>query len=468
MDWNKELLDAALAGDAARVKAALAEGAQLDVVDKLGNTALIWAARYGRTEAVTALIEAGAALDAGNNNGDTALMWAAQFGNPEAVTALIEAGAELDARNNDGFTALIWAAWYDSTEVVTTLIEAGAELGARNTDGDTALILAAANGNTEVVTTLIEAGAQLDAGNNVNGTALMWAARYDRRKALTALIEAGAALDAGNKDGDTALIWAAQFGNPVAVTALIEAGADASVTNQRGIRAADHMPDHPRLAAATRWLDANPDGQGFYHDVREQMRLYNEAGFHTARLDTRAAAGILYPQSETDPDFRIKIRVTGEYRDQYAGMIAGHLKVAEIDKVSVLPSTGAAGAVITLSHPRGQCPSRCKFIPGIADHIVDDFRPDNYGDMEKAGKNSGGLVFSFWDNTVFLTRNPDVAGRATAYGLEVVDHDSEFHPKLLLANSRNPNPGKCFRIYGGGLLNFIEEEKTRRQVPGRG
>jgi hypothetical protein len=70
-------------------------------------------ATFGRVAAAKALIEAGADLNLKDKNGSTALLIASFFAHPEIVEALLEAGADPNISNNDGSTALdtVQAPW---------------------------------------------------------------------------------------------------------------------------------------------------------------------------------------------------------------------------------------------------------------------------------------------------------------------------------------------------------------------
>ncbi len=64
------------------------------------------AATFGRVEVAKALIDAGADLNLKDKNGSTALLIASFFAHPDIVEALLEAGAGPNISNNDGATAL--------------------------------------------------------------------------------------------------------------------------------------------------------------------------------------------------------------------------------------------------------------------------------------------------------------------------------------------------------------------------
>ncbi len=67
------------------------------------------ACREGRTEALKALLEAGADVNIGDNDGDTALHLAAEMGHAAVVEALLAAGSPQGVQNVQGQTALALA-----------------------------------------------------------------------------------------------------------------------------------------------------------------------------------------------------------------------------------------------------------------------------------------------------------------------------------------------------------------------
>ena len=79
------------------IEALLKAGAQLEVANPHGDTALIKAAREGHLNVVDVLLEAGAQLDVANKFGHTPLMYAAVEGHLNVVEACLRAGAQLEA-----------------------------------------------------------------------------------------------------------------------------------------------------------------------------------------------------------------------------------------------------------------------------------------------------------------------------------------------------------------------------------
>ena len=91
VDWEA----ASKAGDAASLLAQIAAGADVDALDRYGQSALMLAAVRGHLAAVRALVEAGAALDTTAKHGLSATMLAVVNHHAEVARTLAEAGADL-------------------------------------------------------------------------------------------------------------------------------------------------------------------------------------------------------------------------------------------------------------------------------------------------------------------------------------------------------------------------------------
>ena len=87
-------------GDAAALTALLAQGEDVDSLDRYCQTALMLAARSGHDEAVGVLVSHGANLDHAAKYSLTALMLAAINDRVEVVRLLIAAGANQDLQGS--------------------------------------------------------------------------------------------------------------------------------------------------------------------------------------------------------------------------------------------------------------------------------------------------------------------------------------------------------------------------------
>jgi ankyrin repeat protein len=109
-----KFLIAAEEGDRQVIKKAIAKKTNINIRDKHGDTALMWAAQKGHVDAI--------------GHGDfTALIAASQAGHAEIVRLLIAAKADLNRVNQAGNTALMIAAEKEHNEIVKLLTEAGAK-----------------------------------------------------------------------------------------------------------------------------------------------------------------------------------------------------------------------------------------------------------------------------------------------------------------------------------------------------
>ena len=155
--------DAAMAGDLERVAQLVEEGADVNVPQGDGMTALHWAARRGHTELADFLLRVGADPGAATRVGAyQPLHLAAEVGAAEVVEKLLAAGAKQEPVSDDvgGSTPLHFAASAGSAASIRLLAEAGASPDVRESRwGQTPLIFAASRGRAKAVKALLDAGA---------------------------------------------------------------------------------------------------------------------------------------------------------------------------------------------------------------------------------------------------------------------------------------------------------------------
>jgi len=111
------VLSAASTGDHESLQLLLKEGADKDMKDEEGRTALHFACGYAELKCADILLEAGANVDAVDKNSNTALHYAAGYGQKECVEMLIKHGASGTLRNQDGKTPMDVAKLNNQTEV---------------------------------------------------------------------------------------------------------------------------------------------------------------------------------------------------------------------------------------------------------------------------------------------------------------------------------------------------------------
>jgi ankyrin repeat protein len=174
------LLAASRIGDAAMVDLLLRAGADPRGAHPEGETPLMAASRAGSVPVVRALVAAGADVNAAESfQQTTALMWASAEGHVEVVDALIAAGADpnrrghitslTDRHNADhptgGFTALMWAARNGHEQTVRRLLAGGADINLKNGDGASAAMVALWNHRLDMAALLLDLGSDANDGS---------------------------------------------------------------------------------------------------------------------------------------------------------------------------------------------------------------------------------------------------------------------------------------------------------------
>jgi ankyrin repeat protein len=217
------LMDALRDGDRQRFKEVLAASSQAaDRPGIGGSTPLMYAAMYGDGETLRLLLDSGADPDVANDAGATALMWAVS--DEVKVALLLEYGADPGASASTGQTALtIAAARFGSSRIVKLLLD----YGANPSVGGRTLVQAANAGDPDVFRMLVERGADMRAAG---GTALMLAGRANCDICFRMLLGA-----VSQSDLNRALVGLAAYGDVQQLKALLDQGADvdARLTNVR-------------------------------------------------------------------------------------------------------------------------------------------------------------------------------------------------------------------------------------------
>jgi ankyrin repeat protein len=256
-------------------------------------TPLMYAARDGAIDAVRALVHVGADMNLVDPDGTTALTLAILNGHFDLAVALLEKGANPNIPDKNGMTALyaavdmhtIQTVWgrpmplledaTDPVEMVQALLAHKADpnlqlkrpiIGrhTRNTgdaslsEGTTALARAAKSGDAKLMKVLLEGGANphltladltttamiaaSGGGQRVypgSASVSTPATEEDSLAALTLVADAGVDLDAFNMNGDTAIHRAAARGADSIVSYLAERGVRLDTLDRRGRTALD-------------------------------------------------------------------------------------------------------------------------------------------------------------------------------------------------------------------------------------
>lgn len=169
-----------------KVNELIENGVDVNAIDLLEKTPLMYAAAKGYTNVVVKLIENGADLEKKDFSGETALMYASFYNKAETVEQLINSGADLENRDNEDKTALLYAVSTRSIQSTKKLLELGADVNSADFLKETPLLYAVGHNLPAMAEILIEAGADLDAKNIENNTALELAYTEETRRIVQA------------------------------------------------------------------------------------------------------------------------------------------------------------------------------------------------------------------------------------------------------------------------------------------
>jgi hypothetical protein len=186
--WNEE--DEKLT----EVRSLLAAGVDVNALDEnIDSTALFAAVSRGKLELVQLLLFAGADPNVRNSSGQTALMSLDEDSTAEIAWALINLGAKVNLKDKEGESALmVVAALEEKKDVLQALLDAGARVNAKDREGKTALMRAAEKGYMENVKALLLAGADVHKKDNEGRTALRYAQNEGEGSVIEVLASYGA------------------------------------------------------------------------------------------------------------------------------------------------------------------------------------------------------------------------------------------------------------------------------------
>lgn len=190
------LLDAQNAGDAPALRAALAAGANPNLLAPNGSSVLMLAAHRGQMEHIEALLAAGAQPDLrqtqkDSERGDTALLRAFYGGHLAAAQRLVQAGAGLSARNRWDWGPMHMAAQSGCIECLEWLAARDQLIDepAPASRGETPTMLAASRGRVEALKWFAARGVDLARKDAHGKTALDWARFKKQAEAEQWLLE---------------------------------------------------------------------------------------------------------------------------------------------------------------------------------------------------------------------------------------------------------------------------------------
>lgn len=201
-------------------------GADINLKNKMGKTALFHAVVNGDLSMVEFLLKNGADPNIADNTGITPLMTAAISDAPDGrkIFKLLLDKADPHAKSEIGNTAVLLAIGEGNVENAKDLIDKGVDLNVESDSGATPLLLAIEKTDSAFVNYLIDHGADPNQPNKHKFYPVMKAAKEGKQDTCATLMAQGAIPDVRGMAGETAMHYAALANDSVVIEMLAQAG----------------------------------------------------------------------------------------------------------------------------------------------------------------------------------------------------------------------------------------------------
>ncbi|CAG2256811.1 unnamed protein product [Mytilus edulis] len=243
-------------------------GADVNIVNKRGETALSLACVNDNFRIINVLLNGGAEIDKVNKDGETPLAIACK-GNIvsfimssifqsfrassnvestdtrlEIIKLLLSRNADVNKPTHDGSTPLMVACKWQKADVVVMLLDKGACIQSKNNLGENALSIACKNGRLKTVEVLLKHASNPNSLNDnecplsetvTNDSITQDVSRDDFEKIAQCLIDNGAEIDIADIDSWTPLMSACRGGLKNIAEMLIDHGADVNAAANDGL-----------------------------------------------------------------------------------------------------------------------------------------------------------------------------------------------------------------------------------------
>jgi ankyrin repeat protein len=333
---SSPLIDAVKKVDVQGVRGQLKSGADVNVPEGDGATALHWAVHRDSAELVRLLLDAGASAQAANDLGITPLHLGAANGNVAILRSLLDKRANVNALAASGVTPLMEAARGGSVDAVRLLLGHGALVNAREPGrGQTALMWAASRQHPDIVKVLLENHADVQARTATRPVTVML--DYGPRRVKTAAQDAHQ-VQAG---GSTALILASQNGGAESARLLLAAGANANDVGGDGKSALVMAAFSGHTDVARLLLDAgaDPNAAGAGYTALHAAALRGDAALVKALLDKGANPNATQTKGSPVRRFGSQWALAGSFNGGTPLMVAA--AYLETDVMRLLIGAGA-------------------------------------------------------------------------------------------------------------------------------
>jgi ankyrin repeat protein len=239
-DADNVLMYAALYSTSACMKKLLEKGADPNLTNKLGETAVLWCTHD--LEKTSLLLSYKANLNLKTSTGNTAFLAACVGANQTGMMRLmLEHGADPLVKNHRNETSLILTSLFGDTVAARLLLNAGVDINAKGGDGQSALFYCIKGRNFTMMNWLLANGADANSHDDYKATALGYAVTLNDPGMVNALLGRTSNINEQDIDGSTTLMWACynEHDNPAIIQSLLDGGADVRPQDKKGQTALD-------------------------------------------------------------------------------------------------------------------------------------------------------------------------------------------------------------------------------------
>ena len=274
---SRELLTQAVnKGDAAKIRALLANGSITTVPRTLGRQAICIAVHSGYEETVRRLLKAGADPNPASSDKLGSAYLAVLYKHPNILRDLLKAGA--NPNGTPGYEPIFCAVNSDKLELLEILIAAGVRLDAVGHQGANALQRAAEFNREDMLKILLEAGLPADSRDHRGQTAMHYAARAGDESTFQILLDHGADIEARTECGLTPALHAAAQASLDSFETLVRLGAnplavaDGKNAFDLALRSTHIWADEMAAHLLTKYPILAPTGEALDHAFVEAVR----------------------------------------------------------------------------------------------------------------------------------------------------------------------------------------------------
>lgn len=335
---KSSLCVAAEEGRIASITILLQAKPNVNLVDKSGMTAFLYAAMSGELEILEMLQEAEADMHAHSGaRNENALFLATARNHLKCVELLVTSGLAFDEKNTQQETPLSTALKFEYFPICELLVEHGADINIRGTNGSTPLMRAAFAGRIQTVEFIVKHGGDVNLTNLNGESALSIACKHEHTEIVNLLLSSGANIDLADQSGRTALMLCCMVGKNNMIRLLLEQGAN--------VNAIDLWGYSPLMYCCTRNVSTLPEDLVVAHIatiellvqsgafVDQMDKNFNTALMHCCKKGYLRVASVLL-ELGADPTLR-----------NIDGVAIADLIASEEDRALFIEATRAMGGL---------------------------------------------------------------------------------------------------------------------------